>query len=545
MSMKNYSLELRSIFDKPYFSVNIEDLSLLNNLQKGLQDLDGVKYVNISDGKRKHLTIYGESYVDVKEILSKIKGYLDTFDDAQSTKDTSEKELMSNLAVNFAPPIPQYKELPKDCPTVFISHAWDGEEHKKWILKLAYDLEFSYGINVLCDFYNQGGVNLSTFMVQGISKANRVLIIGTPKYKEKSESLDKSGVSFENMVMSSILYNEKYADTKFIPILKEGTFETSFNTLMGVKTGYDLSTLELYNANIEMLARDIWNEPAIQKPKRAPKPNFHREEHCNKPELELPSWKKLVLYENLPSEEFLVVYNECLDQMRQNCITDPIQLAHLVSVFAELDSKDVSLSSDDKNMLKANIDRLLCLKENKDDLYDCYILYAQTLNANGYDKDMSEFSCEIRQFFNNREKELWNQFKYKLVLVLENLNDDNVLELKTLHNAAPDHGTAYSSLPLFKYVDIDKLVGSILKLSSQSRVVLADFIIERYFLAYSVESVDDCLKADIDALKYLSDKLMEAISGLNAIEKLSYFKLTNAITSAFKRCEGAKIRLVD
>lgn len=57
--------------------------------------------------------------------------------------------------------------------------------------------------------------------------------------------------------------------------------------------------------------------------------------------------------------------------------------------------------------------------------------------------------------------------------------------------------------------------------------------------------MDDCLKADIDALKHLSDKFMEAISSLNAIEKLSYFKLTNAITSAFKRCEGAKIRLVN
>lgn len=543
--MENYSLEQRSIFDKPYFSINIADLSLLESLRKGLQELEGVKHVNISDGKRKHLTIYGESYVDVKEILSKIKGYLDTFDDTQSTKETSEKEQMTNPAANFAPPVPQYKELPKDCPTVFISHAWDGEEHKKWILKLAHDLEAVYGINVLCDFYNQGGVNLSTFMVQGISKANRVLVIGTPKYKEKSERLDKSGVSFENMVMSSILYNEKCADAKFIPFLKEGTFETSFNTLMGVKTGYDLSTLELYNANIEMLARDIWNEPAIQKPKRASKPIFHREEKCDKQKPEYPLWKKLVMYEKLQPEEFSSAYNVCLALLRQNNITDPIQLAHLVSVFAELDSKGVSLSSDDKNILKANIDRLLYSKENKDDLYDCYILYAQTLNANGYDKDMSELSCDMRQFFNERERELWDKFKYKLVLVLENLNDDNVFELKTLHHTAPDHGAAYSSLPLFKYVDIDKLVDSILKLSSKSRIVLADFIIERYFLVYSVESVDDSLKADIDALKHLSDKLMEAISSLNAIEKLSYFKLTNAITSAFKRCEGTKIRMVN
>lgn len=543
--MKNYSLELRSIFDKPYFSVNVADLSLLETLQKGLLELDGVKNVNISEGKRRHLTIYRESYADVKKVQTQIKDYLDTFDDTQKVAEVSDDVLMVNPITNFTPPIPQYKELSQDCPTVFISHAWDGEEHKKWILKLAHDLEAVYGINVLCDFYNQGGVSLSTFMVQGISKANRVLIIGTPNYKEKSESIDNSGVSFENTVMSSMLFREKGVDVKFIPILKEGTFETSFNTLMGVRTGYDLSTFERYKANIEMLARDIWNEPAIQKPKRAPKPNFHREEKYNKQDSELPLWKKLVSYEKLQPEEFQTAYNVCLALLRQNNIIDPIKLAHLVSVFAELDARGVFLSPDDKEILKKNVDRLLISMENKDDLYDCYILYAQTISANGYDKDMSGFSCEMRQFFYKRESELWNQFKYKLVLVLENLNDDNISQLKALHHTAPDHGTAYSSLPLFKYVDTNKLVVNILKLSSKSRMSLADFIIERYFLSYSVESVDDSLKADIDALKCLSDELLKATSGLDAIERLSYYKLTNAITSAFKRCEGAKIRLVN
>lgn len=90
--MKNYSLEQRCIFDKPYFSVNIADLSLLEKLQKGLQELEGVKHANISEGKRRHLTIYGESYVDVQVILSKIKDYLDTFDDTLNTKKISNED---------------------------------------------------------------------------------------------------------------------------------------------------------------------------------------------------------------------------------------------------------------------------------------------------------------------------------------------------------------------------------------------------------------------------------------------------------------------
>ena len=75
-------------------------------------------------------------------------------------------------------------------------------------------------------------------------------------------------------------------------------------------------------------------------------------------------------------EEFLVAYNTCLGLLRLNNIQNPIQLAHLVSTFVELDAKGVSLSSEDKKMLKGNIDRLLSSKGNRDDLYECYILYA-------------------------------------------------------------------------------------------------------------------------------------------------------------------------
>lgn len=90
--MKNYSLELRSIFDKPYFSANVADLSLLEKLQNGLKELEGVKNVNISEGKRRHLTIYGETFVDVKEVHKQIKDYLDAFNDANNILENSSKE---------------------------------------------------------------------------------------------------------------------------------------------------------------------------------------------------------------------------------------------------------------------------------------------------------------------------------------------------------------------------------------------------------------------------------------------------------------------
>lgn len=548
--MKTYSIEQRSIFDKPYISVNVANLELLDTLRQQLSQKAEIKNVNISQGKRLHLSIYGQSNANINDVYAVVKEFLDGFDDSnypetdveQATEYIQEQNASQNI--NFTPPKPQYMNIPEDCPTVFISHAWDGESHKQWILKLANELIIKYGINVLCDYYNQGGVDLVTFMMHGIKDAHRVLIIGTPKYKEKSECLDSNGVSFENMVMSSILYDNN-SSSKFIPILKEGDFDTAFNSLMSIHTGYDLSTGEKYNSNIETLARDIWNEPLVQKPNRGAKPNFNMLGSFKKTEeASEPIWKKLVLYEKLEPTEFEYVYCRCWDMLVKQEISSPIILAHLVSVFAELHSKNIILTDDKIKVLKANIDRLLTSTGNKDALYDCCITYAQTLSANHYNEDDSDLPKEMRAYFNEREKELWSQLNYRLVNELEHLNDSNVSNLMQIHQTAPDHGTAYSSLPLFKYVDIEKMVSCILSLSSQGRTKLADFFIDRYMLYYGVSDIRKEWKEDLDGLKELQVRLGNEITGFSTIQKLSYYKLANAITSAFKRCEGDKKRLV-
>lgn len=545
--MKNYSIEQREIFDKPYISVNVANLDLLDTLRLRLMELDGVKTVNVSPGKRLHLTIYGKSYVDINEVFTQVKQSLDSFDDSnlsqignEVTEDVTHgaKEVQN---FKFNPPKPQYFDIPDNCPTVFISHAWEGADHKKWILKLANEL-MQKGINVLCDFYNQGGVDLMAFMTHGIQKSNRVLIVGTPKYKEKSEGLDSNGVSFENMVMSSLMYHDM-GSSKFIPILKEGTFDTAFNSMMSIRVGYDLSTSESYDSNIKTLVRDIWNEPEIQKPQRGEKPDFSVSKVVETNQKVESDWKKFVLYEKLDSPEFEYLYSKCWDMLVKNDIKDPIILAHLVSVFAELDTRGISLTDEKISVFKSNIDRLLEATGNKDALYDCCVRYAQTLSANRYNEDESRLPKEMREYFYEKEKELWNQFNYRLANELENLNNSNVHSLIQIHQTSPDHGTPYSSLPLFKYVDVDKMVAGILGLSADGRATLADFFIDRYLLNYSVANIQEALKEDLEGLKILQDNLLNVVGGFTPVQKLSYYKLANAIASAFKRCEGAKWRL--
>ena len=104
---------------------------------------------------------------------------------------------MSKRTTQFAPPPSQLDNIPEGYPVVFISYAWDDEDHKKWVKKLADDLR-NNGVYSLLDQYNPKGESLTKFMVNGIEVADRVLVIGSPRYKEKIDNpKDHSGVKFE------------------------------------------------------------------------------------------------------------------------------------------------------------------------------------------------------------------------------------------------------------------------------------------------------------------------------------------------------------
>ncbi len=130
----------------------------------------------------------------------------------------------------------QFENIPEGRPIVFISYSWDSDEHKIWVKKLSDDLRTKYGVYTLLDQYNQGGHDLVSFMKQGLQLADRVLMIGTPTYKMKSEKYEGGGVKFEDQLISNEIYH-KMGSSKFIPVLREGKFDTSFTSIIEVRTG--------------------------------------------------------------------------------------------------------------------------------------------------------------------------------------------------------------------------------------------------------------------------------------------------------------------
>lgn len=166
----------------------------------------------------------------------------------------------------------QLEQIPEDTPIVFISYSWDSDEHKQWVSDLSKDLREKFRVYTLLDQYNRGGDDLITFMQKGLKRADRVLIIGTPKYKEKIEK-QLGGAKFEDQVITIELYHNM-GSSKFVPILRDGSFGDSFNELIETRTGYDMRNDTNYEKVLQELASDLWGCPMNAAPTLGPKPNF-------------------------------------------------------------------------------------------------------------------------------------------------------------------------------------------------------------------------------------------------------------------------------
>ena len=174
---------------------------------------------------------------------------------------------------NFSHIPSPFDNIPEGHPVVFISYSWDSDEHKAWVRKLSNDLRTKYSVFTLLDQNNRGGFDLINFMTNGVQRADRVLLIGTPEYRRKSELYEGGGVKYEDQLITIELYH-KMGSSKFIPVLREGKFDTSFSSLIETRTGYIMIDDDKYDETLHSLAADLWNNPINAAPALGSKPSF-------------------------------------------------------------------------------------------------------------------------------------------------------------------------------------------------------------------------------------------------------------------------------
>ena len=165
-------------------------------------------------------------------------------------------------------------KIPEGHPVVFISYSWDSKEHQDWVLKLSEDLAKN-GIYVLLDQYVEDGSMLPAYMDLGLDRANKVLIIGTEKYRMKCYE-SSSGVAFEDCIIRNNI-SQNIGTKKFIACLRQGNFKKSFPIYIGTNKGHDFSKDENYDKEVESLCRAIYGKPLHQRPKLGDIPDYAKE----------------------------------------------------------------------------------------------------------------------------------------------------------------------------------------------------------------------------------------------------------------------------
>ena len=144
-----------------------------------------------------------------------------------------------------------------EIPKAFISYAWESDEVKEWVKRLATELR-NDGIDAKLDQWEVApGDQMPHFMEKSVRENDYVLIICTPKYKSKSENRI-GGVGYEgDIITAEVLQTSNHR--KFIPILKSGTKETSMPSWLQGKYYVDFSNQTHYDNNYADLTTTLFN----------------------------------------------------------------------------------------------------------------------------------------------------------------------------------------------------------------------------------------------------------------------------------------------
>lgn len=151
---------------------------------------------------------------------------------------------------------------------VFISYAWEGDEHEAWIKTLAEKITNAGG-NPLLDHYLKFGSSLRLFMDMNIKAADVVLMIMTPQYKLKAEVLN-GGVGYEFNIITKDLFKNIHKNEKYIGVLRNGDHETSVPEFCDDFKYVDLRPGDKYKINVDKLLAQILSIP-LKHPEKTPK----------------------------------------------------------------------------------------------------------------------------------------------------------------------------------------------------------------------------------------------------------------------------------
>ena len=157
-------------------------------------------------------------------------------------------------------------------PKVFISYAWENQNHQDRVLALGDRLE-QLGIEVILDQYEPNpNLGWPKWMQIGVESSDFVLSICTPKYKERVEERQQPGEGLGAQWEGSLIYNHLYYESehrnKFQVIQFNQEIIGDIPLALRGTNRFVMKQFELQDSNFEALYRVLTDQPKTQRPQR-------------------------------------------------------------------------------------------------------------------------------------------------------------------------------------------------------------------------------------------------------------------------------------
>ena len=150
----------------------------------------------------------------------------------------------------------------KEQKKVFISYAWENEEHQKWVQELAKRL-LGNGIDAQLDCWEvRAGGNLRHYMEHGLTDADLVLCICSDQYITKAYS-GQGGAGYEANILSEKINPE---NSSIIPIIRGCTQEKKVPYFLTNIRYIDFEDDDSDKEKYKELLRRIYDKDIEEKP---------------------------------------------------------------------------------------------------------------------------------------------------------------------------------------------------------------------------------------------------------------------------------------
>ncbi|MEM9388220.1 MAG: toll/interleukin-1 receptor domain-containing protein [Pseudomonadota bacterium] len=147
---------------------------------------------------------------------------------------------------------------------IFISYAWESEPYKAWVASVATRLRRE-GIHAILDRWDLGDQDIPSFMNRWVRDADRVLMIGSPQYRDKVHAMESrervTGSGWESGLLTAQLFTDG-ADRRWpiVTAIGRGTWRDAFPTYVVSRDHVDLTQNDRFEAEWERLKQRLLDQ---------------------------------------------------------------------------------------------------------------------------------------------------------------------------------------------------------------------------------------------------------------------------------------------